>query len=713
MFRATTLALVAMAATACNTPTPVFDRDGGSDAPIPTTTPIDGRSPDVAPPTFTSLDQSCTNAMTGPFEESLPVPQVQVEEDDGSVHLRWFSGDGTPDLAAVAPTNYEGVRVCWGTSLTALNHATLFTGRRGQLLGISNGQPYVAIVQSVDALGRISRPSTMLSFTGSRARVDRLRREMTGFFDDFNLSAGALDGRLWNVAYSRNDPTASGTFISQYQHAVSMLSVDSQLPGARRTADRTQNVARPRAVFDFTGREGRIVFDLDGTEGGRHTWYLDIFPYSGPGDVLDITAHPTFDPGPGYPGRFLRIAQSGPVMVIHQHAPNGDPIHEVRGEINRDIGSSQFMRHFEIRVSRNRAAIYIDGEMVLENRDIRLDFERSFMHWAQFGYNLIKMDRPWSTMMWDNFGFDGPPTPGRILNYQVAFNGVDHLNLGGRWNPPTYERTGRVEVAIPDSLAGATSARLFYTLDEYLSDPSSQDQLVVNGQAFPLPEPPTQYRPYATSIPIPVGLLRQGNNTVQATLASGVLANVHIEVEFPSGPEPAYTQPAEALGRSPLLTLPPMGPDAYIQSIDDGINGPWNYYRETVTEFVNGSEDQPPIVNWRTPVRGTVRVNVGAHLFRAMAGFRQNLGIARVELLVDGMVAASMDTNAAVPSPEIGAGPHNPTQPFQSAVNLMVDTTRFANGAHQFEARAYDSMGNYGRLLSQYTTPIINVTISN
>ena len=59
-----------------------------------------------------------------------------------------------------------------------------------QLQPLTNGQPYVARVQSIDSAGHLSAFSPTISFTGTPARVDALRARMNGFFDDFNLPAG-------------------------------------------------------------------------------------------------------------------------------------------------------------------------------------------------------------------------------------------------------------------------------------------------------------------------------------------------------------------------------------------------------------------------------------------------------------------------------------------------------------------------------------------
>src|SRR5258706_2015639 len=132
---------------------------------------------------------------------------------------------------------------------------------------------------------------------------------MTVFCDDFNKH-GPLDELKWNVAYSQcNDPLVSAAFVTQDLHAVTVGGTESFLhEGVGTFCDRLQVVARPRAIFDFTNREGVIAFDFDGSFGLRESWYVDVLPADTPMDVHDINSHVTFGPGAGSPARFLRVS---------------------------------------------------------------------------------------------------------------------------------------------------------------------------------------------------------------------------------------------------------------------------------------------------------------------------------------------------------------------------------------------------------------------
>src|SRR5262249_40068655 len=153
-----------------------------------------------------------------------------------------------------------------------------------------------------------------------------------------------------------------------------------------------QVIARPRAIFDFTNREGVIAFDFDGMGGGRETWYVDVFPSESPNDIVDITAHVSFDPGPGVPGRFLRFSQSGDSVIIHHHDKHGTRVPATPEKVDfvyehpKSHLTPGVMRHWELHVAQDHAWISIDGQKVHEVDNLGLDFSRGYVEWAQFGY---------------------------------------------------------------------------------------------------------------------------------------------------------------------------------------------------------------------------------------------------------------------------------------------------------------------------------------
>ena len=224
-------------------------------------------------PPDTSIDGSCGNVMTGPYDDKLPVPTLLfVEADDNNARISWGPKGDSPELDSVLDKGIAGFRVCWGKSGEAPKHGALFTQRIGQLFGVQNGMKYTAYIQTVDSFGHVSKPTPPIEFTGDPARVDALSKKMTGFFDDFN-KPGPLDELKWNVAYSQcNDPLVSAAFVTEDLRAVTVGGTESFLhEGVGTFCDRLQVVARPRAIFDFTNREGVIAFDFDGSFGLRES----------------------------------------------------------------------------------------------------------------------------------------------------------------------------------------------------------------------------------------------------------------------------------------------------------------------------------------------------------------------------------------------------------------------------------------------------------
>jgi hypothetical protein len=59
---------------------------------------------------------------------------------------------------------------------------------------------------------------------GDGRRVDRLREEMTGFFDDFNQPAGLPNELNWNTTFSKiNDPDLQAFFVNPQLHTHTLV----------------------------------------------------------------------------------------------------------------------------------------------------------------------------------------------------------------------------------------------------------------------------------------------------------------------------------------------------------------------------------------------------------------------------------------------------------------------------------------------------------
>lgn len=648
---------------------------GGSGGAGNKPTPID------VEPTPTSVDASCKGATEGPFSNSLPTPSnVVVEEDDYSARFQWGGelNDESP------PRGVEGYRLCWGEKAGAPSYGVLSTKRITQVFGVQPGKTYVAYLQSVDNMGNASAPA-QVEFKADSTRVDKLRATMTGFFDDFNTPAGAIDELKWNTAYSFcNDPVVNGTYVVD-THAMNLIGNRSSLPGSVPGCDRNQNISRARALFDFSGREGIISFDFDGTDGDRSTWYASVFPYDGnPSDYIDITGHATFDPGGGHPGRFLRFSQAGNLLMINRYDEKGEAPQVFKTEIGVTFPNQQIvpgvMRHWELRVSKNYASISIDGQKVLEAPGLGLDFEKGFVTWDQFAYNPAKTGRPWVALSFDNFGFDGPRVAPPIHNYKLALFGGDMYSLGFE---PDYNHDVDVTLAIPDKLEGATKARFFMTIQNNNYEWKETDSFSINGQVFPIPMPtsPTgrnigvdlidDFRPFVSVTEVPVSALLEGDNAVTIHAEKSRLQNVHLEVEFPPGKAPSYTQPRKIFSDVVVPEVPFIGPSAIVSHV----NQQENNYGDDAKSFLKNA----------VPVKGTVEFGITIDNVRPTLASGKNLGVSHVQLLVDNVVVQDIETQVNSPAPAA------------SELLITLDTTKLSNGKHEVFVVAYDSAGSKGR----------------
>ncbi|MBN9393040.1 MAG: fibronectin type III domain-containing protein [Chloroflexi bacterium] len=605
--------------------------------------------------------QDSTTPANAAVLASLPVPTaLSVEQDDNNVLLTWNGGVLSPDQTE--PPGIGGYRVSWGLAGQALSNTILTTYRMVQIQPLVNGQSYQAKVQSVDMLGNLSNLSKVITFTGDPSRVNALRSRMTGFFDDFNRSAGAFDELKWNQAVSRcNDENISASFINSQFHAHDFITAGR--------CDRSQIVDRPRATFDFTGRTGTIAFDLDGAE-RRDFFYLDLMPAA-----LDITGHVDLDVGDvaGYPANMLRFKQNGGNIDIIYTAPNGS----VKTVASTDWNPyppldwagleriPNVRRHWEIKLSKNLTQVYINGKLVLQAA-LNLPFTRATVHWNHFSYNTNKANEPYSLLHWDNFGFDGPAPTVETHNYRTdGYLGREFMNSSNYSAAAT-------SINIPDSISTATARRFMFTLQTDTNIAyqwSAQDNVKINGQTFAIPKPTDTattnasflvgtLNPYSMTIPVPAGAFKTGaNSVVFSCLSCGVL-NIHAEFDFPKGSAPAFTSPTAIY---PATVSPPVIPDV----------GP----AVTIDAFGSTSVTYGGSASSLT---GVVPIQFTVHNQLALNGMGIAVGLNKVQLRVDKQVVYEQALNGA---------------PYSHLV-YNLDTARFTNGTHQLDIVAYNNNGS-------------------
>jgi Bacterial Ig domain/Fibronectin type III domain len=701
------------------------------------------------------LTKAATPGITVTVDSTLPNPtNVKVYGDDRVATVTWAA----PSNAGAK--NIVGYYVTWGAqggSVTYTN-ARQTTYEITQIQPLVNGTAYNVKVQSVQgsttqvptpdswnggtapearANGSVSSGVTA-TVTPSSSRVDALRTQMTGFFDDFNTPSGAMDELKWNTAAAGcSRPGSVGAFLNNQFHVHSQVrsSLDPY-------CDRASVVSRARPTFDISGRTeadpGVIVGDFDGTsmESGRDTWYIDLVPLNvrANGAPLDITSHADSGDTAASDPSMIRISQNRTSVSLSytgkDKVPHYFDTYKVCPDFKNDLdfngwcsgavastaagewpvvpGSSgpttyfptpNVRFHWRVEVSSTQVKVFLNGVRILQGA-MPTDFVSTTKYSVQsnlFSYNTGK-DAPnereqTSIIHWDNFGFNGPASSTVVHNYiEGSATGTLPVIGTGTITNPIAENNRTTKINIPDPINSPAQARLMYTLQD-LGDQDytwkSSDTISVNGHNYPVPEPMTieqaphltgdnvasKYIPYAESIVINAADLKQGSNDVTFTLDNSVdMLNVHVELEYTKGSEPAYTSPTTIYGAATLLAAiqPTMlAHDSYL-FVEQDMGLPSGVIDSTTPVPPPPTGDTtPPTIVLNAPADNTI-VTSGASV-SASAGASDNVGVTKVEFYIGNTLKAT-DT----------ASPYD----------ASLATAGLAPGTYSIKATAYDAAGN-------------------
>jgi hypothetical protein len=330
-----------------------------------------------------------------------------------------------------------------------------------------------------------------------------------------------------------------------------------------------------RQPFDFTGRTGKLVFDVDAKQNPYnqgHGWWNEVWITEAPGPLPhdEATGGVFTYPRRGIGIQFTRQGAElelpadgswwgnavGRVIVVDDDRV----IHDYRyydgfdddGEEVNFRARDAALNHVEIRISQDRLEVWVsdvDDPGTTRRRaavgNLDLGFSRGYVHLqhAQFDARIDGMPGceagvpgtcPTSsqTYRWDNIAFDGPRYP-LLRAYDVADNAeiVGQETLPGRSEPEDVYRLGYFftdEVgAYVFTLAGvdtedARGALLdfnLYTrtgrqLDYRFNDGPTHTFTVPPGVA---PEDDEVLRTF--SVEVPLGELRSGDNTLSVQMA--------------------------------------------------------------------------------------------------------------------------------------------------------------------------------------------------
>lgn len=684
-------------------------------------------------------------------DPSIPNPtNVKAFADDRTVTVTW---EPPSDMSGIV-----GYYITWGTQSGGVyTNAKQTTHSITQIQPLTNGVAYNVKVQSVRgnytnvatpgahddetatearANGRVSTGATT-TITPSSARVDQLRQQMTGFFDDFNLPAGPLDELKWNTAGSSCTPPGTvGAFINSQFHAHSQARSSF---GDYSYCDRGQAVNRPRGVFDITGKTesnpGVITFDFDGVTMSRDAWYIDLIPVTARknGIPVDVTSHSSiFDDDVADP-TMLRIIQGMGSIGFSSYDNNKNPQHveeifvncpDFKGDLSFDGlwcggnfgtqrtdlsplpeppidgdhpgATANVRRHWRVEISPTKIKLFVDGYKMLEaEMPANLaNVKQWYVHNNIFSYNTGKdtPDNPTTALLhWDNFGFNGPAQSTVTHNYQEGGVTGTQPYLGrGLPTAEVPEGNRDVKVNVPDPIASPVKARLMFTFGSFGWSHyswTSDDHIVVNGKRYNYPDPRVNsvqppvvsnnladaYVPFADGIAINPADLKQGVNDIQLNLTNEDPGAAIMNVHL----ELEYTK-----GTEPSFTQPKdiFGATNFLAAIQPIMSSHDNYlFVEQDMGLPTGVIASAPGGGDTTPPTVSITSPTNGTSFTKGASLpilvnaSDNIGVDKVELLVNG----SLNTTIT----------HSP-------FNHTLDTSNWATGTHTVRARAYDTAGN-------------------
>lgn len=669
---------------------------------------------------------------------TLPIPaNVRVEADDQVATLKW---GGLKDLNN--PTGVSGYFVRWGKQANGFTDTKLTIYRAIQLQPLNPGVSYIAQVYSVDDYGNISAASSSVTFQSDPTRVNALRTQMNGFFDDFNTPQGDLDQTKWNFAASAcTGKGLSTNFVNTQFHAHNLV--------GDRNCDRGQSVSRAREMLDLSQGTRTITYDFDGfASGGIDEWYLDIFGYNPNVPIRDLaedlsigdfgtTAASGMDLKKD-PPNVLRIAQensSDNSVQIHYFDSNGYKykLPNITGSgvctdlrfCSPEVISTitNVRRHWKVQVSKTEIIITIDNikvaDVSLQNTytPTGLPFDKAYLQWNGSSYNTTKHSMGQVLIHWDNFGFDAPAG----FTKQTVTHNYTNDSIGTSYT--SSENSGMVIpnstitvpiqkiVKIPDPIvnnAGASpkEIRVKYTMESSKSGTGSKDWGGFNGQEYitvngtkvmvpnlvsAIPNFPFQfhlaggYATYTQSIVIPASYLKVGDNVFEIALNNCGVMNFHVEIDYPNVPNLVYTQPINIYPDYKTLifgdfvnNLPK--PGAGISSI--------NGTKITTKPTLVANDLYTKKVDTGLTIGNSVDLGLLINTLPYTAASGSNNGIKNYDIYVDRKIVFSQNTFANYP----GLGDiYSPE--FSSNATVNLSSLNLCNGTHELFIRAYDADG--------------------
>ncbi len=236
-----------------------------------------------------------------------------------------------------------------------------------------------------------------------------------------------------------------------------------------------------RQPFDFEGRTGTIVFDVDAKFNPHnlgHGWWMEFWITQDPDplpyhEAPTVYAYPKNGIGFAFFGfsdcdkerwqnQLEEVTVTRDYEILHSYK---DFDHPVGWEDRCFKTSDAQLNRFELRISQDRADLLVSDyddptnmRAVASVDHLDLGFTRGYVHLQHSHYNAAKDDAtPSQTYRWDNVGFDGPKLPA-LRAFDVPDNDAAAVDRGAIEVGYELQPQAR-SITVPGvSLAGATAA---------------------------------------------------------------------------------------------------------------------------------------------------------------------------------------------------------------------------------------------------------------
>jgi hypothetical protein len=302
------------------------------------------------------------------------------------------------------------------------------------------------------------------------------------------------------------------------------------------------NSLRIRQPFDFTGRTGTIVFDVDAkvnpfAEG--HGWWIELFvtedpapmPYHEAPGVLSFPRNGIGFAFMGCDGRMKNANAVTRVFVTKNHRilhdlPGWDlPVDECFEARDARMNRLKFL------ISKDTAEVFASDasnpqklKRIARATDLGLPFSRGYVHIQHSQYNAHKDGdvTPAQTYRWDNVGFDGPVLP-RPRAYEFPDNTAPDIDGDGGVHYGYYlTDKGFQKLSVEGvDLAGATRARLNLS---FFAAPGRVLEYRFNGKAVRRYKVPAyddgEHQLQAVSTDVPLVDLVPGTNLLELKVSA-------------------------------------------------------------------------------------------------------------------------------------------------------------------------------------------------